>query len=405
MTVPSTSVPDEQDTQLHVDASLGVAGDMLLAALVDAGADLDAINRDLATVAPGLVVRTEPTSRNGLRALALHVEAPGGTFPAAWPDVLALLAAASLDPHVRQRSIAVLERLAEAEARVHGVDVADVHFHELAAWDTVADVVGVVSALEGLRPSRVSATPVGVGSGVARGQHGVLPVPAPAVTELLARAGVPYTAGPATFEACTPTGAALLATLVDQWGDHSPRVLDAVGTGAGGRDPHSHPNVTRVLLGRAWQPAPSTDAVLVQTNVDDMDPRLWPGVIEGLLGAGAWDAWLTPIHMKKGRPAVMLSFLCERAEHRRVGALVLESTTAIGMRVVAVERLTAERSSTDVAFGDTSFRAKVARWDGRVVNVQPEWDDVAAIAERTGRPAKDVLAAARAAAERLRTEP
>jgi uncharacterized protein (TIGR00299 family) protein len=271
-----------------------------------------------------------------------------------------------------------------------------VHFHEVGALDALADVVGVVAGFEHLALSRLTASPVALGSGSARGAHGVVPIPGPAVLELLA--GVPVAAGPVPAEMCTPTGAALLAARVDEWTTLPPMRVERVGVGAGGRDPEQLPNVLRLVLGTPAEPSPAT-AVVLEANVDDLDPRLWPGVLDTLFAAGASDAWLTPILMKKGRPAHTLSVLCRPGAVADVRAAVFASTSTIGMRIVPVGKVALERTSTSVEVLCGRVGVKLAVDGGRVANVSVEYEDVAALARELGLPVKEVLRAATAAAE------
>ena len=314
-----------------------------------------------------------------------------------------LLDAAALDPQVKELARAAFGRLAGAEAAVHGTTADEVHFHEVGALDAIADVVGVCAGFVHLGLDEVVVSPVAVGSGRVGAAHGSLPVPVPAVVELLR--GVPSVAGPGEQESCTPTGAALLTTLATSTGPQPPMAVERVGVGAGGRDPVSHPNVLRLLVGHpvaaADQPG---SAVVLETNVDDLDPRLWPGVIAALLEAGASDAWLTPILMKKGRPAHTLSVLVGPGSLAAVRRTVFEQTSTIGVREVGHTKTALDREERTLPVAGHQVRVKVARLEGRVVNVQPEYDDVAAAAAATGRPVKDVLAEAAAAAQALAHE-
>lgn len=383
-----------------LDCSAGASGDMLLGALVDAGVPLEVLAGAVAALPVEPVTLTaEPVTRHGLGGSRVHVHAPPSDVHRTWADVRALLTGAALPAAVRDGALAVFERLAVAEGRVHRVPPADVHFHEVGALDALADVVGVVAGFEHLALTRLTASPVALGSGSARGAHGVVPVPGPAVLELLT--GVPVLAGPVPAETCTPTGAALLAAQVDAWTALPPMRVQRVGSGAGGRDPVEHPNLLRLVLGDPVQegPAPGDDLVL-EANVDDLDPRLWPGVLSDLLAAGAADAWLTPILMKKGRPAHTLSVLCTPARLAAVQQVVLSATTTIGLRRSPVSKLALDRAQGRVPVLDGEVGVKVARSAGRVVNVSVEFDDVAALARRHGLPVKEVLRAATAAAER-----
>ena len=370
---------------------------MLLGALVDAGVPLDVPAAAVAAL-PVEQVRlvTEQTSRHGLGATRVHVHAPESTEHRTWADVRGLLLDADLPTPVREGALAVFERLAVAEGRVHRVEPETVHFHEVGALDALADVVGVVAAFEHLALDRLHASPVTLGSGSARGAHGVVPIPGPAVLELLQ--GIPVVAGPVAMEMCTPTGAALLAARVDEWGALPPMRVERVGTGAGSRDPEQVPNVLRLVLGDAADATPAS-AVVLESNVDDLDPRLWPGVLDALFAAGASDAWLTPIVMKKGRPAHTLSALCRPETVAAVQAAVFATTSTIGLRVVPVGKTALERASASVDVLGGRVGVKVAVHGGRVVNVSVEYEDVAALARDLGLPVKEVLRAASAAAE------
>ncbi|MGY1604014.1 nickel pincer cofactor biosynthesis protein LarC [Geodermatophilus sp. SYSU D00815] len=378
-----------------LDLAAGASGDMLLGALVDAGVPLEVPARAVAALAvEPIALATEQVTRHGVGATRVHVSAPPSPVHRTWADVRAILTAAELPDAVRDRALAVFERLAHAEGRVHRTSPEDVHFHEVGALDALADVVGVVAGFAHLALDRLAASPVALGSGSTRGAHGVVPVPAPAVLELLA--GVPVLAGPVPAEACTPTGAALLAELVGEWTALPPMRVRRTGYGAGGRDPVELPNVVRLVLG---EPATAPAApVVLEANVDDLDPRLWPGVLDALLAAGASDAWLTPIVMKKGRPAHTVSALCPPGAVAAVQAAVFATTSTIGLRVVPVAKVALERTATSVEVLGAAVGVKVARLDGRVVNVSVEYEDVVAVARAHGLPVKEVLRAATAAA-------
>jgi pyridinium-3,5-bisthiocarboxylic acid mononucleotide nickel chelatase len=390
---------------LWVDAGNGAAGDMLLAALLDAGADLAAVRAGLRGIGTEpLDVTVSPVRRHGLRAAHATVHAPPSTVTRHLADIIALLSGAGLPGEVRDFSAAVFERLARAEARVHGVDASDVGFHEVGALDAIADVVGCAIALHTLdlldSPTRV-VSPVAVGSGSARTAHGILPVPAPATLELLTEAAAPLRAHAAPMELCTPTGAALLVTLATGWGPPPDCVPRAVGVGAGRADPGEHPNVLRVLVGDAVG-APGwalEDMCRIDATIDDLDPRLWPDVLEALRAAGAADAWCTPALMRKGRPGQVLSALAEADRLDVVCRAVFEQTTTLGVRISPVQRRSLSRDQVSVPVAGAVISVKRGRLGDRVVTVQPEYDDVRAAAARTGRPIADLLAEARSAAQ------
>ena len=388
-------------TTLWVDASSGASGDMLLGALLGAGAPLVTIQGAVDAVAPESTrLSAESVQRHGFAATRCHVEVPDSTHHRTWRDIRTLLADADLDHAVRQDATAVFERLAVAEATVHGSDPLDVSFHEVGALDAIADVVGVCAGFHALGADTVVVSPIAVGSGHVKGAHGTLPVPPPAVAQLLV--GVPSYAGPAgapAMELCTPTGAALLTTLATTWGPQPAMTTSAVGVGAGGRDPEGHANVLRLFVG---EPATTSPApLLIETNIDDLDPRVWPAVIAALLEAGASDAWLTPILMKKGRPAHTLSVLCGADRAEEVRAAIFRHTSTIGVREIPLGKHALDREMTEVEIGGHTVAVKLARHHGRLVNAQPEYDDVARAAAALRRPVADVLAEASAAARRF----
>ena len=364
-----------------VDGTAGASGDMLLGALVDAGVPLEVLQDAVGALGVGVTLTATPTSRAGLGATKVDVHAPAQDHATrTWADVRALL------PEGRAQD--VFARLAEAEAAVHRVPVDDVHFHEVGAHDALADVVGVTAGLAHLGLTALHCSPLSLGSGSTRGAHGPLPVPAPAVLSLLA--GLPVQAGACPHEMTTPTGAALLATLVGTWGLLPPMTVQRVGYGAGGRDPVEVANVVRLVLGDPLGAA--TTQVLLETNVDDLDPRLWPSVLAALLEAGAVDAWLTPILMKKGRPAHTLSVLAPTALAAALREVVFAQTSTIGLREQSVAKHALDRTTSEVLVGGCVVRVKTSWLDGRAVTSTPEWEDVAATAAVLGRPARDVLA-------------
>jgi len=425
-------------TLAWIDCAAGASGDMLLGAFLDADADLSAVNAAVAAVDPSLSVTTDRTSRHQIAALkatvrvdgAPHPEGPSEHIPETpadtahqhtahqhtvhehgahahqparpWREVRALVERAGLADPVRDRALDVFARLARAEAQAHGVEPDDVHFHEVGALDAIADIVGAAAAVHSLGLTRVVVSPVVLGAGrQVRGQHGGIPVPGPAVLAVLAEAGAPVLGGSAPYEMTTPTGAALLASLADEFGPLPPMRIGRVGVGAGGRDPAEVPNVLRVVLGDPVVAESNDQDLVYETNVDDLDPRVWPAVLAKLLEAGASDAWLTPILMKKGRPAYTLSVLTRPDRAGAVRRVVFAETSAIGLRENAIRKHAAAREFRTVEVDGQQIAVKIASYDGVVVNVQPEYEDVVAAAAKLDRPVKAVLAAAVAASNHL----
>jgi uncharacterized protein (TIGR00299 family) protein len=389
-----------------VDATAGVAGDMVLAALVDVGAPLAVIQGAVDAVMPGSIrLASALVSRAGMRATKVDVR-PTVKDQAhrSWRDIQALLEHADLAVQVRERARRVFGRLAEAEARVHGVAADEVHFHEVGGWDSIADVVGVCAALDCLGVTSMSCSAVAVGSGRVATSHGALPVPAPAVLEM--SAGWRVLSG-GEGELATPTGMALLTALSQESCDLPAMSVRAVGVGAGTADVPGRANVVRIILGDltdpAEQPAQPDDAVLMsvlETNVDDMDPRVWPTVLASLLDAGAADAWLVPIVMKKGRPAHTLAVLTPVHRRAALRCLIFELTSTIGVREVAVTRVALDRFWVPLPVAGGQVRLKVAHRGGQVLHATPEFDDAAEVAAERSVPVRRVLEEAVAAAER-----
>jgi hypothetical protein len=383
---------------------------MLLGALLGAGVPLDVLQSAVEAVTPEAVtLEIEPVRRHGFSAVRCHVLTADSVTQRSWADIRYLLENASLEPGVRELAIEVFACLADAEATVHGLEPDEVHFHEVGALDSIADVVGVAAGFAHLDLDRLACSAVALGGGSVRIAHGQTGVPAPAVVELLR--GIPTYGGPVDLELTTPTGAALLAVLVDEFGPQPAMSVEATGVGAGGWDPEGHANVVRLLVGRTGSgrvaPAATTGRhrkaragaeLVIEANVDDLDPRLWPDVLAALLTAGASDAWLTPILMKKGRPAHTVHVLVPAEAAPAVRREIFRQTSTIGVREHAFAKHALEREFIEVDIAGHTIAVKLARLEGELMNLQPEYDDVAAAATALGRPVKDVLAEAQALA-------
>ena len=385
----------------HLDLSSGASGDKLLGALLHAGeraavarglgADVPVFSADdlrvvLAAIAPEARLVTERVVKSGISAMALRVEAESQPPSRHWKGIRALIEAAPITDGARVRALRAFELVAEAEALVHGTDLDHVHFHEVGAIDSIADIVGVCAGVHALGIERLIVSAVAVGSGTVETSHGTLPVPAPATAALLE--GVPVFAGPATGELTTPTGAALLCALADGFGPLPALTVLGSGYGAGTRD-IGCPNVCRLLLGEsaAQEPTLTGDqrVVVLETNIDHLASEELAFAAEELLSTGALDVWQTPIVMKKGRSAVMLSVLALAEEAAALSARVVELTGSLGVRVVPMQRFVADREVMEVATPWGPARVKTGA--GRV---RPEHEDVARIAREHGLSYHDV---------------
>jgi pyridinium-3,5-bisthiocarboxylic acid mononucleotide nickel chelatase len=413
---------------VFVDVVGGVAGDMLLAALLDAGASEAAVRSAVEAVLPGRFRLTiEEVTRAGLRARYLRVEdgpAPAGAQGIEGPGVpfpafRARVEHAVLPEPVRAAALAAIDRLGSAEGTVHGVAVDGLTLRDLGDDDTLFDVVGVAAALrslgaldeDGRAALWVSSVPAGAGGRVLTG-HGELPLPTPVTLELLR--GFALRPG-GQGEHVTPTGAAILAALGQPSTGPPPMSLAAVGTGAGTRDPEGWPNVVRVWLGEPSSDDPADtgrgpagrELVLVEANLDDLSPELLADAADALRGAGALDVWSTPAQMKKSRPGMVLSALCEPSLRASVVRAFFEASTTFGVRTTTVLRAELERRVVQVEVPEAggSVRVKIGMLEGRVVSAKPEHDDVAELAAGAGRPVRWVHEAAAAAARAVHLAP
>jgi uncharacterized protein (TIGR00299 family) protein len=377
---------------------------MVLGALIDAGAPLEDVRRALESLdVDGATLEISETQRAGLRAAQATVTVDHDRAQRSYSDIEDTLERTALAPDVRALAQRAFATLARAEAHVHGVDLRDVHLHEAGSLDALIDVVGSCAALCALRPERVVASAVATGIGSTESAHGTLPLPAPAVVEILKACGAPvFSRGP--VELVTPTGAALLAAFVDDFSGMPAMRIDASGYGAGDRD-LPHPNVLRAFLGRTRDATPVDDACVLECNLDDMTPELIAHVLEVLMRAGAQDAWVTPIVMKKGRPAFKLSILAAPQSVEALSTVVFRETTTLGLRRAHVIKETLERRWIDVDVAGRPVRVKLGLRVGEIVTIAPEHDDAVAAARAAGLALKDVYAAALRGAEEAAPKP
>lgn len=381
----------------YFDCVSGVSGDMTLAALVAAGWPRESLAGLPARLRlEGVGIAVTDVRRGPFAAVRVEVEAPGHQPHRHLHHIEAILAAADLSEAVRETSRRVFHRLAAAEANVHGSTVQKVHFHEVGAVDAIVDIAGAVLGLAELGIERVYASTLPLGGGTVMSEHGRIPVPAPATVRLLE--GMPVRLGPVEAELVTPTGAALLAELVADWGGPPPHRLVASGVGAGAREFPEHPNVLRLLVG---EPLAGTiaerEVAVLETAMDDESPQRLAELTGRLLGAGALDAMLVPTLMKKGRPGQLLVVVAEPADADRLGALVLEHSTSLGVRIRTERRLELPRRLERVrtAFGEVEV--KVATLPDGSERAHPEFESVARVAADSGRPLREVGEAAVAA--------
>jgi len=405
---------------LYFDCFSGASGDMLLGALIDAGVSIDDVRGALGslTIAPD-DVWTERVQRGGIAATKFQVrgeaaaqgeaggqghshphahghlqDAPAAVAaaPRTLAEIACLIDRSALSAAGKDRAKGLFWRLGEVEARIHDTTLDAVHLHEVGALDSIVDIVGAVFAIESLGVDRIVASPLNVGGGTVRTAHGLYPVPAPATLKLLEHA--PIYGGRQKHELVTPTGALLVTGYAAEYGPLPAMRVERVGYGAGARDLSDTPNVLRVVIGEAAPATPVEPVVVVEAEIDDMNPQIFGAVMEQLLAAGALDVYYTAIQMKKNRPGTLLTIVAGPDDRERLTSIVFRETTTIGVRYreMARERLEREHVPVETPYG--TIRIKVARRNGVVVNAAPEFDDCVQRASRQGVPVKDVQAAA-----------
>ncbi len=401
---------------LYLDCFAGISGDMFLGALLDLGVSEDALRAELSKLQlPGYQISSRRVIKQNISATkfdvvtmiepALHRSAATTHHEhRGYSEIIAIIDKSGLSSVVKERAQRVFRRIGEVEAKIHGIPLEKVHFHEIGAVDSIVDIVGACIAVEALRVDEIQASPPRLGSGFVETAHGRFPVPAPATLELLK--GIPVQSSSDPVELVTPTGAALLAEFSAKFGPMPAMSIEKIGYGAGSRDLNKAPNVLRAVLGQSAEDSrrhTEADSVaVIETNIDDMNPQLFGEVMEQVLAAGALDVFLTPVQMKKNRPGTLLTVLCERNHVDALAELLLTHTTSFGVRVHEAQRrkLAREMVTVKTKFGD--IEVKIGRLGGKIVQRSPEFDSCQQAAARFNVGVKDVYSeAARVAGETL----
>ncbi len=372
----------------YLDAFSGISGDMTVGALIDAGADRQTLVQSLEALGMGARFEVEKTKRRGIAASKFRVVGGDGKSHRHLKHILEIVAASGISDRAKQNASAVFQRLGEAEAKVHDVSVEKVHFHEVGAVDSICDIVGACVGLDLLGVGAVYSSPVNVGSGTVKTEHGILPVPAPATSELLTGKPI-YARGP-SLELTTPTGAAIAATLAIEFGALPPMCVIASGYGAGDYDFPEHANVLRVLIGETSGAEESTTVAVLEANIDDSSPQVLGYAMERLLEAGALDVTLASVQMKKSRPGTLLSVMARPEDRETLARLIFEETSTLGLRISSAERRVKARHFIDVATPHGTVRMKI----GENGSFAPEYEDCRKLARESGVPLKQILAEA-----------
>jgi pyridinium-3,5-bisthiocarboxylic acid mononucleotide nickel chelatase len=355
---------------------------MILGALIDAGVDREKLVEDLSGMSlPDFDISVVRADRSGIAAAKAQVKVSHEHTARNLRDIELLISESTLSETVKSRAIQIFLRLGEAEARVHGIEIEKVHFHEVGAMDSIIDVVGCCVGFEMLGVEQFVSSKINVGHGFVKMGHGTFPVPPPAVAELLK--GIPFYSNDVEGELTTPTGAAIISTLCDSYGLMPELTAEAVGYGAGTREYNGFPNVIRIIVGEAAAHVCMTNRerlVLLETNLDDLSPQISGYVVDHALQSGALDCWLTPIYMKKNRPAALLSVLCRESDRNALSEMIFRETSTLGIRAREVERefLGREVVTVSTNFGDVAV--KLGRIGEEIVNVMPEYENVKSLA-------------------------
>lgn len=384
---------------LYFDCFCGAAGDMIVGALIDAGADFKQLESSLATLkVDGYRLSCEKINKHGTMATKfdVHLDEQHDHPHRHLRHVVEIIESGDLPEEVKRASLETFQRVAECEAEVHGTTIEKVHFHEVGAVDSIIDIVGTHLALHQLKPDAIHSSALHVGSGTVKCAHGIMPVPAPA-TALLLR-GVPSYSGDVDGELVTPTGAALIAQLAESFGPMPLMTIDTIGVGSGTKDIPDRPNVIRAMIGEVAAESKSESIVVMEANIDDMNPELFSPLMSDLLESGARDVFLTPIVGKKGRPAHLITVLTDDALVSVVADTLLKGSSTLGLRMRREDRITLDREWKSVATPWSPVKVKIGTYNGSVSSTAPEFDDCERVAKEAGVTTREVYEAAYAAA-------
>lgn len=382
----------------YFDCSSGISGDMCLGALVDAGVPVAKLENELRKIrVKGYKLKVKRVKRSGFAATKADVIQKAAhkshiTEHRKWKDVERIIRTSSLSEEIKKKGLSIFRRLFTAEAKVHGETFDAAHLHELGAVDCIVDIFGTVIGLELLGIEKVYSSGVNTGGGSVRTKHGILPVPAPATAELLK--GIPVYSGGIDYELTTPTGAVILKEISSSFGTIPDMVIEKIGIGAGNKDFKDKPNVLRILIGQGKkQRAESMEqkVAVIETTIDDMNPQIYEYVIERLFKAGALDVYLTQLIMKKGRPGIKLTVLCNSKEKEKMMKIIFEETTTIGLRFYEAQRRTLSREIKQVNTRFGRVNIKVSKLGNKVVRRTPEYEDCKKLAKKLNMPLIKVM--------------
>ncbi|MBI5181981.1 MAG: nickel pincer cofactor biosynthesis protein LarC [Nitrospirae bacterium] len=374
----------------YFDCFSGISGDMTLGALIDAGLSIKELKSHLSKLPiDNYDITAKKVKKNGISATKVDVIVKGRQRERRLSDITRIINKSKLDKPIKEDSVKIFERLARAEAKVHKTSINTIHFHEVGAIDAIVDITGAVIGLHLLGIENICASAINTGTGFISSAHGILPVPGPATAELLKN--IPVYSTDIKMELTTPTGAAIISTLASDFGPMPKINITAIGYGAGTFNSPDMPNLLRIFIGEMKNPAKEENTVLLETNIDDMNPQLYEYVIEKLFASGALDVYLTPILMKKGRPATMLSVLSDKDDVKALADIIFRETTSLGMRVQGIGRIKVEREIKEIKTKYGKVHIKIGFIGKEIFSINPEYEDCKRIAIKKNIPLKKVM--------------
>jgi len=376
---------------LYFDCFSGVSGNMILGAMVDAGIDIKALKKELKKLdLHGYSLKVSKVKRKGIKGTKVDVivDKKKHLHHTHYKDIKRLIERSKLPEKIKEDSLSIFKNIAEAEAKIHRTSVDNVHFHEVGAVDSIVDVVGTSICISLLNPDTILSSPINTGKGMVKTEHGLLPVPAPATTEMLK--GFPSYSSDIEFELATPTGVGIITAMAKASNTIPVMKTNVIGYGAGSKDFSDSPNLLRIMIGEGYSPSEQDSITVIESNIDDMNPQFYDHIMNRIFDAGALDVFLTPIIMKKNRPAVKITLLSDNDNVNKLADILLKETTSFGLRMYKTERIKLEKEIKTVKTEYGSTKVKIGKKNGKIINIAPEYEDCKRIANERGISIREV---------------
>jgi len=376
---------------LYFDCFSGVSGNMILGAMVDAGIDIKALKKELKKLdLHGYSLKVSKVKRKGIKGTKVDVivDKKKHLHHTHYKDIKRLIERSKLPEKIKEDSLSIFKNIAEAEAKIHRTSVDNVHFHEVGAVDSIVDVVGTSICISLLNSDTILSSPINTGKGMVKTEHGLLPVPAPATTEMLK--GFPSYSSDIEFELATPTGVGIITAMAKASNTIPVMKTNVIGYGAGSKDFSDSPNLLRIMIGEGYSPSEQDSITVIESNIDDMNPQFYDHIMNRIFDAGALDVFLTPIIMKKNRPAVKITLLSDNDNVNKLADILLKETTSFGLRMYKTERIKLEKEIKTVKTEYGSTKVKIGKKNGKIINIAPEYEDCKRIANERGISIREV---------------